>query len=338
MDTLDRLRALLPGEAAEQIARRGASIREVRLRAGRPVQLVDGTGEWLSEAPLSAAALNRALAALMDYSLYAREDELRQGYFTMSDGCRVGVCGRLTPGGGLTAAGSVCVRIGREARGCAEEVLRVIAADGKPVRSTLILSPPGLGKTTLLRELARRLSDGGRNVCVADERHEIAACVQGVPTLNVGLRTDVMDGCPKGEAIFHMLRAAAPEVIVADEIGSEGDAEALAEAARCGVSVITSAHAGDFAALMARMTLRGAVETGVFAIGVLLSGAPGHIAELRAYDCGEGWHALDVGAVRGGGLRGVRAGDGHGGPAAGDGARTACGRASDAARSHAEDA
>ena len=71
-------------------------------------------------------------------------------------------------------------------------------------------------------------------------------------------------------------------IIVADEIGSEGDAEALAEAARCGVSVITSAHAGDFAALMARRTLRGAVETGVFAIGVLLSGAPGHIAELRA--------------------------------------------------------
>lgn len=318
METVERLRALLPDDAAAQLARRGGALCEARLRAGRPVQLIFSDGEWLSAEAMDAVALRRALSSLSDHSLYAREDELRQGFFTLSDGCRVGVCGRLSTDGdsaALTAAGSACVRIRREVRNCAEPVLRLIdRPDG--VRSALVLSPPGMGKTTLLRELARRLSDGGRNVCIADERHELAACRDGVPTLDVGLRTDVMDGGPKREAILHMLRAVAPEVIVADEIGSEGDAEALAEAARCGAAVIASAHAASFEAMANRRTLRPVAESGVFSLGMLLGGRPGRIAEIRTFSAGEGWHALGAGDVRGDWVRGLRSVDGRGRAAA----------------------
>ena len=322
MDTLQRLEMLLPDEAARAMAARREVLREVRLRAGRPVQLVLMEGQWLSRSVIDGALLNRVLAQLADFSLYAREEELRQGFFTLEDGCRVGVCGRLVFDGGavtgLSAAGSLCIRVSREVRGCAEVLLPYILRDGR-ILSALILSPPGLGKTTLLRELARRLSDGGHCVCVADERHELAACKNGVPTLDVGLRTDVMDGGPKALAMGHMLRACAPEVIVTDEIGGEGDARAIAEAARCGVSVICSAHGDGFGALARRRALRTVMDTGVFSLGVLLGRPPGTIQEIRLFD-GEGGHAVDAGGERCGGLCAGGNGDGIGVPPKGEGA------------------
>ena len=318
METLDRLRALLPGEIAERLERHRVNLREVRLRAGRPVQLIYGEDEWLSGAVLDQQMLIHTLSALMDYSLYAREEELRQGFFTMTDGCRVGVCGRMVFDGdrvsGLTAVGSVCIRISREVQGCGEAVLNFLR---KGLRSVLVLSPPGMGKTTLLRELARRLSNEGHNVCVADERHELAACVGGQPTMDLGLRTDVMDGGPKRAAIRHMLRASAPEIIVTDEIGDEGDAGAVAEAARCGVCVITSAHAAGFDGLMARKDLKSVVDTGVFELGVLLGPHPGQIASIRNYIPGEGWHEVGAGALCGGGVSDLREDDRGGRPAEG---------------------
>lgn len=316
MGTLDGLGAWLGAEVGEALRARADALYEVRLRAGRPVQLLGMAGEWLSRAPLDAATLNRVLSALMEHSRYAREEELRQGFFTLSDGCRVGVSGRLVWADGrvlnMADIGSICLRISREVRGCAEALLPWVITD-HGLRSLLILSPPGLGKTTLLRELARCLSEHGHNVCIADERYEIAACVNGVPTLDVGMRTDVMDGCPKRVAIPRMLRSLAPEVIIADEIGDAGDAQALAEAARCGVCVIATAHAGSFEQLFARRSLRSAMN--VFATGALLGGSPGNIRETRSM--GEEGHAIGAGVLRGGGLYAVRKRHVGGGAAAG---------------------
>ena len=288
MDTLERLAALLPEGAARILKEHSRELTEVRLRANRPVQLVWVGGEALAGGLVDEKALSSAVAALMDYSYYAREAELSQGFFTMRDGCRVGVCGRFAGDGGgwrMTQIGSVCVRVAREISGCADALMGVIAGKAGP-RSALLLSAPGMGKTTLLRDIARQLSEAGRRVAVADERHEIAACRMGAPTLDVGPRTDVMDGCPRAIAIPALIRSMAPEVIVADEIGGTGDAEALADAARCGVSVVASAHADSVEAAMRRPALRDALTGGAFRVLALLGDRPGRVREVRELDEG----------------------------------------------------
>ena len=286
MRTLDRLCGLMPGEIGSRLRGLGDRLCEVRLRANRQTQLRWAGGELLCGEALELDRLRGILSSLMDYSVYARESELSEGFFTMPDGCRVGVCGRFSPrpdgGMSLTAIGSACIRISREIKGCADEAMRHVMADGNRLpRSTLIVSEPGMGKTTLLRDMARQLSDGGLCVGLSDERHEIAACVDGAPTMDVGARTDVVDGSPRHIAISRLLHACAPQVIVADEIGDSRDAAALADAVRCGASVITTAHARSAEAAMKRPCLREIVETGVFSMMIVLGGRPGEIVEYR---------------------------------------------------------
>ena len=281
--TVDRLCALLPGLSGA-LRERAAIVREIRLRAGKPPQLVCGDEDTLSGPPLEPGTIARVLSSLLDHSLYAREDELAQGFFTLADGARVGVCGRLlTDGGhigGMASVGSLCVRVSRQIPGCADALLPLVIGDGAP-RSLLIASAPGMGKTTCLRELARRLSDGGLRVAIADERHELAACRDGVPTLDVGARTDVMDGGPKALSITRLIRAMAPRVIVTDEIGGPGDADSLREAVRCGVTVIASAHGESLDALSGRAAISPLLREGVFYTIALLADEPGKIGAIH---------------------------------------------------------
>ena len=284
MDTVDRLAALLP-DAAEALQAKRHSLREVRLRVGRPVQIISSEDAAFTGEKISEETMKRLVASLTDHSLYAREEELKQGFFTLTDGARVGVCGRMACAGGEIAGmggiGSLCVRVAREVRGCADALVP-LAGKGETLRSLLIASPPGMGKTTCLRDLARQLSDQGWRVGIADERHELAACCRAVPTLDVGAGTDVMDGAPKHLAIRHMLRAMAPQIIVTDEIGDARDAEVLADAARCGVAVVASAHGRGYDALMEREPIRRLIEERVFQYIVVLGGVPGRILDVRS--------------------------------------------------------
>lgn len=286
------MKALLPPEAGEVLAAHGDEATQVRLRAERSAQIVWGCGrEALAGPALDRAALNHILAALMEYSVYARQDELDRGFFTLDDGSRVGVCGRMAGEGDrlrMAEIGSACVRVARAVPGCADGLMAHIAPTGGAPRSTLLISPPGMGKTTMLRDIARQLSDGGLCVSMADERHELAACHMGVPTLDVGARTDVMDGCPRVQAIARMLRAMAPRVVVADEIGGAGDAIALADAARCGAAVVASAHAGSLEEALARPSLRAVLEAGVVRRVALLGPRPGMVAGVWRREAGEG--------------------------------------------------
>ena len=281
--SLREVAKLLPAEVSAQIEREGGALTEVRLRAGRPVQLVSGRRDYFCGEAISPERFRRLLGGMMEHSYYAREEELAQGFFTMRDGCRVGVCGAyvLRPGGGcsMRAIGSACIRVAREVRGCAEEaVAQMLAADA---RGMLLLSRPGLGKTTMLRDAARLLSERGFSVGIADERHELAACMDGVPTLDVGARSDVADGCPKSLAMERLVRSMAPDVIVTDEIGNARDAQVLRETARRGVRLVASAHASGFGDLRGGM-LGALAKEGVFSIAVLLDGAPGQIAGIRS--------------------------------------------------------
>ena len=244
---------LLPDALAAEAGALPEDLTELRVRAGRPVQLVSLSGEEFRGGDISAALVAGTAQALAGHSLYAREEELREGFFTIEGGCRVGVCGRMNAMDGqvrsLTHVGSVCVRIARAVRGAADPVMDALYEAGRPV-SALVISPPGLGKTTLLRDIARQLSDGangrrGAKVGLADERGELAGCALGAPTLEVGRRTDVLDGCPKGIGMGLLVRAMSPEAIVTDELGHAGDAEAVQDVMRSGVRVIASVHARD---------------------------------------------------------------------------------------------
>lgn len=286
------MKALLPPDAAALLEAHGDEVTQVRMRSGRPIQVGTGRGGGaLSGAPLDRAALSHILAALMEYSVYARQEELDQGFFTLDDGSRVGVCGRMVGEGAqlrMVEIGSACVRIARPVTGCADGLVSCIAPAKGPLRSALLLSPPGLGKTTMLRDIARQLSDGGLCVGIADERHELAACHMGVPTLDVGLRTDVMDGCPRAQAITRMIRGMAPQVVVADEIGGEDDARALADAVRCGAAVVASAHAGGLGEALSRPHLGAVLAAGVVDMVALLGPCPGMLQGVWRRGDGEG--------------------------------------------------
>lgn len=280
--TVDRLAALLP-EAAEALLARRDALREVRLRAGRPVMLAAGTEAIFIGPELASERLAHILAALMDYSVHAREDELRRGFFSLRDGCRVGVCGQIVGERGsilaMRAVGSLCVRIARPVPGCADGIMqRLLGPEG--LRSALLVSPPGMGKTTMLRDIARQLSEAGHPVCVADERHEIAACSHGAPTVDLGPNADAMDGGEKALVIPMLIRSMAPRVVVADEIGGSGDAQALAEARRCGVAVEASAHGEDLESLKRRRGMAEILDGGIFDLIALLGGEPGRIAKV----------------------------------------------------------
>ena len=296
-------------EIPAELRGREDAIAEIRLRSDKATRLHLTDGGEIAAEPVTQARLRQIALRLMDGSYYSRENDLREGYFTAHGGFRVGVCGKLAPDRGglpaMEAMSSLCIRIARERKGCATEIARDILADG--LKSALILSPPGFGKTTLIRDLARLVSDSGRNVAIADERGEIAACVQGTPTLDVGARTDVMDGCPKAKAIPMLIRACAPELIVADEIGGAEDARALTDAARCGVRIAATAHAGSFREAAARENLSALIGSGLFSLICVLGGRPGKVIDKRIYRNGAYEHVqgtpadFDYAVVRGGG-------------------------------------
>ena len=248
------------------------ALEEIRLRIARPMQLISSEDELIPDTePFSADEAKELLERLCRHSVYAHTDELRSGYVSLEGGARVGVCGKPAVDKGrildLTEVSSFNIRIPREVKGCAEGVMKLISDGGRPC-STLIAAPPGGGKTTLLRDIVRCLSEGvgvfPQKVAVADERGELAGCVNGAPTFDVGRRTDVMDRAPKAESVSLLIRAMSPDVIVTDEIGGEADAKAILEAAFCGVSVIASAHASSAEELKKRVGVERLIDEGSF--------------------------------------------------------------------------
>lgn len=250
----------------------GNTAEEIRLRVGRPPQIVFSNGDKLIAGVLfSSEDAADLIDRLCRHSVYAHEEELKHGFITFSGGTRIGICGRPVIENGTVSrfrnVSSFNIRLPHEAIGCAESLMGSFTEHSFPV-SSLIIAPPAGGKTTLLRDIVRCLSSGigaaPNKVCLADERGEIAGCIDGLPSFEIGTRTDVMELMPKSEAVSAFIRTMSPDVIVTDEIGGRADADAVAEAARCGVAVIATAHASCTEELYSRSSLRAVVETGVF--------------------------------------------------------------------------
>ncbi len=225
---------------------------------------------------ISGEELKKMVEKMCGGSMYAVQETLSRGYITLPGGHRVGVCGRVSVSGGavvqMKSIFAVCIRIAREVKGCADEIMKYILC-GEKLYNTLIISPPGCGKTTVLRDIARTLGEKKR-VCIADERSEIAALSQKGGA-DVGKYTCVMDGVPKSAGMQMLLRTMSPDVIITDESGNEEDARAILSAVNCGVKIITSAHGYSEKDVLKRTCLGTLCESGIFERIIVLSGRNG---------------------------------------------------------------
>lgn len=250
---------VLPREIKKQIDGYNldySQLEELRLRVGQPPRIVINNREnTISPIILiTREHIKECMEYVSDYSLYAFENELRQGFITIKGGHRVGVCGKAIVDDGhiknIKYIHSINIRVAHEVIGCANECMSYIRKING-IHNTLIISPPRCGKTTLLRDVIRQLSKGnishnGMNVGVVDERSEIASCYEGVPQNNLGPRTDVLDAANKSEGILMLLRSMSPKVMAMDEIGGGEDVRALEYCISSGCGIIATIHGTDF--------------------------------------------------------------------------------------------
>lgn len=282
-------------------------IREIRIRVGKPILIyinqkeasLDISGNLIYVPERGKCFTYEEIQELINYwcmdSRYAFQDEIKKGYLTIAGGHRIGICGEVVEDNlgnvrTIKYISGVNIRIAHEVKTAAKNIISYLYKEEK-VENTLIISPPGAGKTTLLRDIIRRISDGnsqckGKNIAIVDERSEIAACFQGIPQLDIGIRSDVLDNCRKLWGMSMLLRTMAPEVIAVDELGSREEIELIRSMYGCGCAVLATVHGNSIAELKQKKIFDVVWEEKIFE-NILLLSRQNNRFKIELYKYGE---------------------------------------------------
>ena len=276
-------------------------LQEIRLRTGMPLMMIyDGKEYFMSLKEgltrnihnayiVTAAEIKETMEYVSNYSRYAYEQEISQGFITVQGGHRVGIAGRIVWDGkkikNINYISFLNIRLAHQIKGCADKVMPYIR-DTEGFKHTLIISPPRCGKTTLLRDIIRITANGdgiydGMTVGVVDERSEIGACYMGRPQNDLGCRADVLDGCPKSDGMMMLVRSMSPDIIAVDEIGSKEDIEAMQYVMNCGIKLVATVHGKDMDEIRNKPILGQMVKERMFQRYILLkSGNTGVVQSI----------------------------------------------------------
>ena len=273
----------------------GENIEEIRLRINKPLIINGNQKDYFYNEKskkldrnmdkayiVTKEDLDQTFQIICKYSIHSFMDDIKKGFITLRGGHRVGIVGKAIVENGkvenIKHISSLNIRISKEVKNCSDKVMDHIIKNSAKINNTIIISPPQCGKTTLLRDIVRNLSNGtekynfkGVNVALIDERNEIAGSYLGIPQMDVGIRTDIIETCPKDVGIMMVLRSMSPNVIVTDEIGTEKDIKALYTALNGGVGLITTVHGDSIEDIRNRKEINNLLDEELFKKVILLS-------------------------------------------------------------------
>lgn len=296
MDGANEIITLLPDKISRLLKERilNEQLYEIRIKVEKPILVYSKFGESMVSYNVTKEDMKSIIQRISNYSIYAYEEDIRQGFITIKGGHRIGIAGECVMENGKVKTvrniSSINIRISNQIIGCSDNLLKYIISKDN-VLNTIIISPPRCGKTTILRDIARNISNGvkslkfnGKKVAIIDERSEIGACYFGVPQNDVGIRTDILDNCLKREGMIMAIRSLSPEVLICDEIGTKGDIDALMMAFNSGVNIITTIHGFNLEDLYKRKVFSDLLDNQILQRAIILSGRKGVSTIESVYD------------------------------------------------------